>query len=336
MEQKRGDKQRLGRIAAGHVCGDERDLINGKPTGSVRVSFGYMSTKEDVDRVLRMITTCFLEEPVINKIPDWWPLHVEMYRKKFHNSLKPPTKIVNFYKNGENLNYITVDIAENKREMVSNVEHKGTNHTQLQEETIETPLSATNAMKLTHIFLYPVKSCGALSVSSWSIGPRGLLYDREWMITTPAGVSLTQKQDTKLCLIKPNIQLDKDQLCLDFPGMSQVCVSLSTPSVSKGRSEVSLCQSKVCGDRVQGYDCGDEVAQWLSDALCRDGLRLIRQQDSDTRAVKADKKTNPASGTGKKPALSLSNQAQFLLVNDCSIDWLKEQLEDSAEYSQVL
>nr|CAD7428090.1 unnamed protein product [Timema monikensis] len=39
-------------------------------------------------------------------------------------------------------------------------------------------------------------------------------------------------------------------------------------------------------------------------------------------------------GTGKKPALSLSNQAQFLLVNDCSIDWLKEKLEDSAEYSQ--
>nr|CAD7455575.1 unnamed protein product [Timema tahoe] len=315
---------------AGHVCGDERDLIDGKPTGSVRVSFGYMSTKEDVDRVLRMITTCFLEEPVIHKLPDWWPLHVETYRKKFHNSLKPPAKM----------------------------------------------------------------SCGALSVSSWSIGPRGLLYDREWMIITPAGVSLTQKQDTKLCLIKPNIQLDKDQLCLDFPGKLMdelknnslsilqaaadvntlivnrvitsatqrktsrlryssnklqarhqdvkknllfahtVCVSLSTPSASKGRSEVSLCQSKVCGDRVQGYDCGDEVAQWLSDALCRDGLRLIRQQDSDTRAVKAHKKTNLASGTGKKSALSLSNQAQFLLVNDCSIDWLKEQLEDSAEYSQ--
>nr|CAD7200113.1 unnamed protein product [Timema douglasi] len=332
---------------AGHVCGDERDLIDGKPTGSVRVSFGYMSTKEDVDRVFLMITTCFLEEPVINKLPDWWPSHVEMYRNKFYNSLKPPAKMVNFHKNYENLNNITFDSSENKREKVSNVEHKRTNHTQLQEET-----SATNAMRLTHIFLYPVKSCGALSVSSWSIGPRGLLYDREWMITTPAGVSLTQKQDTKLCLIKPNIRVDEDQLCLDFPGKyshrqtyewtrtsyvstSLVCVSLSAPPVSKERSEVSLCQSKVCGDRVQGYDCGDEVAQWLSDALCRDGLRLIRQQDGDTRAVKADKKTNPGPGTGKKPALSLSNQAQFLLVNDCSIDWLKEQLEDSAEYSQV-
>ncbi|KAL0398999.1 UNVERIFIED_CONTAM: Molybdenum cofactor sulfurase [Sesamum radiatum] len=32
---------------AGHVCWDDRDVLNGKPTGSVRVSFGYMSTFED-------------------------------------------------------------------------------------------------------------------------------------------------------------------------------------------------------------------------------------------------------------------------------------------------
>ncbi|TYK08631.1 molybdenum cofactor sulfurase isoform X11 [Cucumis melo var. makuwa] len=35
-------------IAAGHVCWDDCDIINGKPTGAVRVSLGYMSTYEDV------------------------------------------------------------------------------------------------------------------------------------------------------------------------------------------------------------------------------------------------------------------------------------------------
>lgn len=34
----------------GHVCGDDHDLIDGQPTGVVRVSLGYMSTFEDVDR----------------------------------------------------------------------------------------------------------------------------------------------------------------------------------------------------------------------------------------------------------------------------------------------
>ena len=30
---------------AGHVCGDDMDTLNGKPIGSIRVSFGYYSTK---------------------------------------------------------------------------------------------------------------------------------------------------------------------------------------------------------------------------------------------------------------------------------------------------
>lgn len=32
----------------GHVCWDEHDLIDGRPTGLVRVSLGWMSTWEDV------------------------------------------------------------------------------------------------------------------------------------------------------------------------------------------------------------------------------------------------------------------------------------------------
>jgi len=35
----------------GHICGDHIDLINGRPTGSVRVSFGYQSSESDADRL---------------------------------------------------------------------------------------------------------------------------------------------------------------------------------------------------------------------------------------------------------------------------------------------
>ena len=38
------------------------DLINGRPTGSVRVSFGYMSTREDVNKFLGFIKNCFIDE----------------------------------------------------------------------------------------------------------------------------------------------------------------------------------------------------------------------------------------------------------------------------------
>lgn len=36
-------------LQAGHICGDDIDIIKGTPTGAIRVSIGYMSTWEDVD-----------------------------------------------------------------------------------------------------------------------------------------------------------------------------------------------------------------------------------------------------------------------------------------------
>ena len=44
---------------AGHVCSDNVDMIDGKPTGAVRVSFGYTSTMKDVDIIVSMIRSHF-------------------------------------------------------------------------------------------------------------------------------------------------------------------------------------------------------------------------------------------------------------------------------------
>lgn len=41
-----------------------------------------------------------------------------------------------------------------------------------------------------------------------------------------------------------------------------------------------IYQSRVCDSRVQGVDCGSEVSEWLSLALGKPNLRLIRQNYS--------------------------------------------------------
>lgn len=50
---------------AGHVCGDNIDLVDGRPTGSIRVSFGYMSSFEDCQNFLRFVVNCFVNKPLI-------------------------------------------------------------------------------------------------------------------------------------------------------------------------------------------------------------------------------------------------------------------------------
>ncbi|CAI9087998.1 OLC1v1022225C5 [Oldenlandia corymbosa var. corymbosa] len=53
----------LTNLEAGHVCWDDHDLLNGKPTGAVRVSFGYMSTFEDAKKFLSFIDHSFVLHP---------------------------------------------------------------------------------------------------------------------------------------------------------------------------------------------------------------------------------------------------------------------------------
>ncbi|CAA0815509.1 Molybdenum cofactor sulfurase [Striga hermonthica] len=50
----------LSNVEAGHICWDDQDILHGKPTGAVRVSFGYMSTFEDARRFLEFIRSSFV------------------------------------------------------------------------------------------------------------------------------------------------------------------------------------------------------------------------------------------------------------------------------------
>ncbi|KMZ64025.1 Molybdenum cofactor sulfurase [Zostera marina] len=52
----------LSNIEDGHVCWDDHDILNGKPTGAIRISFGYMSTFEDAELFLQFTKTNFLSK----------------------------------------------------------------------------------------------------------------------------------------------------------------------------------------------------------------------------------------------------------------------------------
>lgn len=146
-------------------------------------------------------------------------------------------------------------------------------------------IARKSRISLKEICVFPVKSCGAFKVQThWPITQRGLKYDREWMIVTSNGVCMTQKSNTRLCLIKPYINERNGELELNFPHETSISVPL-VANENERNTLTSLCQSKVCGDRIQGIDCGDDVADWLSSVLCTPDVRLIQQSSCDTRTL---------------------------------------------------
>ncbi|TMS04621.1 Molybdenum cofactor sulfurase [Larimichthys crocea] len=287
-------------LQAGHVCGDNIDLVDGQPTGSVRVSFGYMSTFEDCQKFLNFVAECFIEKPVT---VDQVKLKTAIGASQGLNE-HPPIKITN----GD-----VCEVDEKPAEALL----RGFGHRE--------PNSHGEAYTLTNIYIYPIKSCGAHEVHDWPVGPRGLLYDRGWMVVNGNGVCLSQKRAPCLCLIRPQVHLPSNKLLLQASGMDTISVPLENNTQMHTRSQV--CQSKVCGDRVETVDCGDEAASWLSDFLGQP-CRLIRQSPDFTR----DMKKKPG-GAATSSSLSLVNEAQYLMINRASVEFIHKLMSSRKDDS---
>ncbi|XP_015127599.1 molybdenum cofactor sulfurase 3 isoform X2 [Diachasma alloeum] len=297
----------LGNYDAGYKCGGSKDLIDGRPTGAVRVSFGYSSSFKDVEMLLLMIRKCFSDGPPVVKLPQWW---VSSWNERNFRT-KGSTKV-----EGSKVMRKNAPVRANDTERMTNSMRDSSARNDGDGKNNTDGINSSRKLVLSRLYIYPIKSCGAFEISdSWDLTEKGLAYDREWMIINSSGICVTQKQEVRLCLIKPTLCPRRNVLRLDYPGMLGVEVPLeySEEEVTTGE----MCRSRVCGHRVQGVDCGGEVSEWLSLAFGKE-LRLIRQGRSGARA-------------GGRGELSFSSQAQFLLVNGASVQWLVERIPEGSD-----
>jgi len=163
-------------------------------------------------------------------------------------------------------------------------------------------------MRLEALYLHPVKSARGVRVSAAEVEPRGLRYDRRWMIVNADGRFLSQRQDPRLGRIVP--QLEDDRLRLTRDGAADLELPLGDPGAA--RRSVT-----VWNDRVEAADLGDEASVWLDDLLGA-GHRLVRLPEDKHRPV------DPAYG---RPGdqVSFADGYPFLLTNVASLNELNRR-----------
>jgi uncharacterized protein YcbX len=149
---------------------------------------------------------------------------------------------------------------------------------------------------LAALHVYPVKSCRGLEVRAARLTATGLEHDREWMIVTPQGRFVTQREEPRLALVVA--ALVDGALRLSAAGAGSVAVPLDL----RGRA----LEATVWRDRCAAFDQGDEVALWLS-GLLGHPLRLVRFDHSRPRL------SDPA-WTGGLAAPSLFSDGYALLA----------------------
>ena len=159
--------------------------------------------------------------------------------------------------------------------------------------------------------VYPVKSCRGIPLERARLTPAGLEHDREWMVVTPAGRFLTQRDLPRLAVVVP--ALAGDRLTLAAPGVASFEVPL------RERPESARCEVTVWRDRCLARDEGDAAAAWFT-AVLGQSVRLVRFDRSRRRP------TDPAWSAGLDGEALFSDGYPLLVLSRASLDDLDARL----------
>jgi uncharacterized protein YcbX len=121
------------------------------------------------------------------------------------------------------------------------------------------------SVRIASLHVYPVKSAAGIELERAMLTSAGIAEDRRWMLVSPDGTFLTQRELPRLALVLPS--LSETQLCLSAPGMAAITV----PLAQLGEPRRVRVWEHVC----DAFDEGALVAQWLGHFLGRD-CRLVR------------------------------------------------------------
>lgn len=133
-------------------------------------------------------------------------------------------------------------------------------------------MSQSLELTITGLYIYPVKSCAGLAVDSLQLSTDGVEGDRRYMVVTPDGRFLTQRQVPAMAWVRPRFD-EQDNLWLAFDGSGEC----------QAERGVECCVT-VWRDEVTALDCGDGMAEWLTAVLGRP-CRLVKMPETTKRQV---------------------------------------------------
>jgi len=137
------------------------------------------------------------------------------------------------------------------------------------------PRAFDPAMKLSDVYLYPVKSCAALALEEARVEARGLAGDRRWMIVDADGRFITGRQFPELTLL--HARPAGGGLTLDAPGMASLHVAIPAPSE---RTDVVEIWKKPVAATFASIESGEWLSRYLGTVA-----RLVYMDDRVQRQV---------------------------------------------------
>lgn len=207
------------------------------------------------------------------------------------------------------------------------------------------------------LYIYPIKSCGEISLSSAKVTPIGFEHDRILQVVSrvdsddtnnKASASSSESVDFSFCTprekrferlfhIKPKLLVGGDGTTTTLELTSQHVTEGFVLRLEKCLSMFGSMTTvptivKTMGDGLhQLQDCGTDVADWLQEAIGITGCRLVGISEKFHRSVQVNNDqgdaipTDGSSGVSS-PNVSLADEAPLLLTTLASLKDLNKRL----------
>src|SRR4028119_784417 len=105
-------------------------------------------------------------------------------------------------------------------------------------------------IKLSGIYIYPIKSAAGISLKTAQVENRGFQYDRRWMLVDDTGKFLSQRQLPRMALI--SVLLEGDKLVVKAPNKETLFIPLHLDKGSRISVQVWKDRSE---ERRVGKEC---------------------------------------------------------------------------------
>jgi uncharacterized protein YcbX len=294
--------------AAGHVCWDDQDVINGRPTGLIRTSFGYASSLADAAAIVALVARYWQESTPPPPPSELLPAQAAaagravgtrreqaaeariaglwVYPIKSCRGFSPPAWPLGEAGGAVEQHFIcTVLLHLYLLAGCLNLPFS----TSLQEPNqLRTMLGACTCGPAATVFILYATCLPAYLPTHLPAGPAGLLYDRCWVLVDSSGSALRLKQHPALASVQTSIDLERGCLLASAPGEArQLEVPLPSVAVpSSAASGGSADIGSIGSIRVQGQHSGpvfvnqqpnqQQAAAAYSIRVCRRSARAER------------------------------------------------------------
>lgn len=169
-------------------------------------------------------------------------------------------------------------------------------------------------LKLSEIYIYPVKSLGGIRLDFANITTRGLENDRRFMLVDENGRFLSQREHPQLAIFQTEIE-GKFLKITHKKTKQNLTINLSPPS------QPSLLSVTIWDDNTTAVESSSEASTWFTKIL-EIPVRLVYMPEESHR------KTDTQYSLTGEEITSFSDGYPILIIGQSSLDDLNNRLEN--------